>query len=76
LFDFVEQQIPRAARDDTDGLPTREFQRTVVLDIGLPRMDGYAVARGLRALPALTDATIIACSGYGRDDVRGADSEV
>jgi two-component system, chemotaxis family, CheB/CheR fusion protein len=37
----------------------------VLLDIGLPGMDGYEVAQRLRTMPALADAVLIALSGYG-----------
>ena len=36
----------------------------VLLDIGLPGMDGYEVARRLRANPALTGMTLCALTGY------------
>jgi signal transduction histidine kinase len=42
----------------------------VLLDIGLPGMDGYEVAARLRAHPATTSARIIALSGYGQDSDR------
>jgi CheY-like chemotaxis protein len=42
----------------------------VFLDIGLPRLDGFEVARRLRQEPALTRARIVAISGYGRDEDR------
>jgi signal transduction histidine kinase/CheY-like chemotaxis protein len=42
----------------------------VLLDIGLPVMDGYEVARQLRGDPRLRDALIIAVSGYSQDDYR------
>ncbi len=42
----------------------------VLLDIGLPGMDGFAVARRLRAMPALEGVLIIAMSGYGRTEDR------
>ena len=42
----------------------------VFLDIGLPRMDGYVVARALRSLKVLDRTMLIACTGYGRDDDR------
>ena len=37
----------------------------VILDIGLPGMDGFEVARRIRALPGLADALLIGMSGYG-----------
>jgi PAS domain S-box-containing protein len=37
-----------------------------LLDIGLPDMDGYDLARRLRALPATSDAVLIALTGYGQ----------
>ena len=41
-----------------------------LLDIGLPGMDGYELARRLRALPATTTATLIALTGYGQPQDR------
>jgi len=40
----------------------------VLLDIGLPGMDGYEVARRLKQMPALADAVLIAITGYGQPD--------
>jgi len=46
---------------------TSEFcPDAVVLDIGLPGIDGYEVARRLRAQPTGDRLTIIAASGYGQ----------
>jgi len=42
----------------------------VLLDIGLPGMDGFEVARRLRAMPALDGAILVAMSGYGSDEDR------
>ncbi len=42
----------------------------VLLDIGLPGMDGYQVASELRKHEACRSALIIAVSGYGQDDDR------
>ena len=36
----------------------------ILLDIQLPTMDGYAVARALRAIPALTRTPIVAVTSY------------
>jgi len=42
----------------------------VLLDIGLPGMDGYEVAKRLRAAPNGRTVRLIAVSGYGRDEDR------
>lgn len=38
-----------------------------VVDIGLPDMDGYEIARQLRADASLQNMTLIALTGYGQD---------
>jgi len=40
----------------------------VLLDIGLPDLNGYELARKLRSLPKLQDALLVAMSGWGRDE--------
>jgi PAS domain S-box-containing protein len=40
----------------------------VVLDIGLPQMDGYEVARRIRASPIGEAILLIALTGYGQSD--------
>ncbi|MEO8629323.1 MAG: response regulator [Betaproteobacteria bacterium] len=52
----------------------REFQpEAIVLDIGLPGIDGYEVARRLRERPEMQNTIMLAVSGYGRpDDVKRA----
>jgi DNA-binding response OmpR family regulator len=42
----------------------------VLLDIGLPGLNGYTVAEQLRRLPELAHMTLIAMTGYDRDDDR------
>jgi PAS domain S-box-containing protein len=39
----------------------------VLLDIGLPGMSGYEVARRLRALPGLQDVVLVAQTGWGQE---------
>ncbi|MES2570599.1 MAG: ATP-binding protein [Verrucomicrobiota bacterium] len=42
----------------------------VLLDIGLPEMDGYEVAARMREEPQCANALIIALSGYGQEEDR------
>jgi CheY-like chemotaxis protein len=45
-----------------------EYQPDIVLlDIGLPGMDGYEVGRRLRKRPELREVKLIAVTGYGRE---------
>ncbi|RZA34500.1 MAG: response regulator [Lysobacteraceae bacterium] len=46
-----------------------------LLDIGLPDMDGNELARRLRQLSQTADATLIAATGYGRQQDREAARE-
>lgn len=47
----------------------------VLLDIGLPEMDGYEVARRLRQHPLLRNAWLVAITGYGRESDRQRSKE-
>jgi PAS domain S-box-containing protein len=62
----------RTAHDGPTALETaRAFRpRVVLLDIGLPRMDGYEVARRIRQEPGLAGTTLIALTGYGQEEDR------
>jgi CheY-like chemotaxis protein len=42
----------------------------VLLDLGLPGLSGFDVARRIRELPGGRDALLIAVSGYARDEDR------
>ena len=42
----------------------------VLLDIGLPKLNGYDVARRLKRLPGLGDVFLIAITGYGQEEDR------
>ena len=49
----------------------REHHPDVVLcDIGLPGMDGYEVAKAVRAQPDLADVRLVAVSGYAQPEDR------
>ncbi len=44
----------------------RDFRPDIILlDLGMPEMDGFAVARALRSLPYGSRLTIVALTGYG-----------
>ena len=48
-----------------------EFRPEIVLcDIGLPDMDGFAVARAMRVNPVVKDAILVALTGYGQPQDR------
>ncbi|MHB8384044.1 MAG: hybrid sensor histidine kinase/response regulator [Candidatus Binataceae bacterium] len=47
----------------------------VLLDLGLPGIDGYQVARGMRAAALKADLVIIALSGYGEQAHRRKSKE-
>ena len=68
----------RSAKDGLQALHVAtEFRPDVVLlDIGLPLMDGYEVARRLRQTPQTAGALLIALTGYGQqgDRQRGKDA--
>ena len=49
----------------------REFRpELVLLDIGMPMMDGYEVCRRLRQDPYTQDAVVIALTGWGLEEDR------
>jgi PAS domain S-box-containing protein len=54
----------------------REFRPdAILLDIGLPEMDGYEVAKALRANPATSHMRLIALTGYGQEEDRQRTAE-
>jgi CheY-like chemotaxis protein len=62
----------RVAHDGPRGLQIAEqfHPEIVFLDIGMPGMTGYEVARRLRQMKALARSTIVAVSGWGTKDDR------
>jgi CheY-like chemotaxis protein len=61
-----------AAGDGRGGLElARDFEPDVVLlDIGLPGLDGYEVARALADHPARSRMRVVAITGYGQESDR------
>ncbi|AGA26041.1 PAS domain-containing hybrid sensor histidine kinase/response regulator [Singulisphaera acidiphila] len=62
----------RTANDGPEAIAVVQSYRPdiVLLDIGLPGMDGYEVARRLRNDETGSDCVIVAISGYGQEDDR------
>ena len=63
-----------------DGQTALELARqhhpdVVLLDIGLPVMDGYEVARRCRQEPGLEHMTLVAMTGYGKEEDRQRSQE-
>ena len=59
--DYIMRRAGRSRRDPNGG---RAQARPILLDIQLPIMDGYAVARELRANPDLAAIPIVAVTSY------------
>ncbi len=71
LLEYQGHQV-RVAHSGPAGVETaKQWQPEVVLlDIGLPGMDGYEVTAALREDAQTKDAVIVAISGYGQDEDR------
>ena len=57
------------AHDGRSALDLVETHRPdiVFLDIGMPQMDGYEVARRIRRLPQFDQAVLVALTGWGQE---------
>ena len=68
----LEGHEVRMAHDGPSALEAAKeiSPEVVLLDIGLPGMDGYEVVRRLRELPQARDALIVALTGFGQEKDR------
>ncbi len=71
-FSMLLMALGHEVRTAHDGLAAveaaLEYQPDVVLlDIGLPGLNGYEVAKRIRQVPALRNVMLIALTGYGQD---------
>jgi CheY-like chemotaxis protein len=64
-----EAEITHNGRDGIE--KARAFRPDIIFcDIGLPDMDGYAVARGIRSDPTLASTLLVALTGYALPEDR------
>ena len=66
----LQGHLVESAHDGPRALEAAErFQPDVILlDIGMPGMNGYEVARRLRQMPAGQRALLVALTGWGQED--------
>ncbi len=71
LLRFLGHEV-NLAYDGPAGLAAAVTSRpdVIILDIGLPGMSGYEVARHLRTRPETRELLLIALTGYGREEDR------
>jgi signal transduction histidine kinase/CheY-like chemotaxis protein len=62
----------RVARDGAEALATAAAFNPdfAFLDLGMPKVHGYEVARRLRELPATAECVLVAVTGWGHEDDR------
>jgi PAS domain S-box-containing protein len=65
----AEVQVVYSGMEALELMPTYQ-PSAVLLDIGMPGMDGHEVARRIRQLPEFRDITLIALSGWGQEEDR------
>jgi signal transduction histidine kinase/ActR/RegA family two-component response regulator len=75
MLDVAVSQLGHATRLAHDGASAITFAGqfvpdVILLDIGLPVMNGYAVAQALRARPEFDHIHIAALTGWGQDEDR------
>ena len=73
----LEGHEVRLAHDGPGALQAAEdfYPDVILLDIGLPRMEGYEVARRLREQPKMEKVLLLALTGYGQEDDRRRSQE-
>lgn len=65
------------AHDGLEALSRFETYRPqlVLMDIGMPRLNGYDAARGIRQLDGGRDAVLVALTGWGQDQDRQSSAQ-
>jgi PAS domain S-box-containing protein len=71
LLELAGHQVSLAADGEAGYEAALRLQPDIAfLDIGLPRLNGYQLARRLRGVPELEGITLAAITGYGGEDDR------
>jgi CheY-like chemotaxis protein len=72
LLEMAGHEV-RTALDGSSALAAvlADQPHVVLLDIDLPGMDGYEVARRLRRFPATESVLLVALTGYGEEESPG-----
>jgi CheY-like chemotaxis protein len=68
----LEGHQVRVAHDGLGALAAAqaELPEIVILDLGMPKMDGYEVARRLREQPPLGEVLLVALTGWAQEEDR------
>jgi PAS domain S-box-containing protein len=67
---FGHEATAAYSGDDALSLVTTQKPDVMIVDIGMPQMTGYDLARRIRNDPALANVRLIALTGYGREEDR------
>ena len=62
--------LPAFSGNQALALAEQHRPDAVLLDLGLPDLDGCEVARRLRRIPGMEQALILSISGYGQEEHR------
>lgn len=71
LLEVIGHQV-RVAQDGVEALEgfVKDIPDIVISDIAMPRMDGYELARRIRAMPDADHVVLVALTGHGEDNDR------
>lgn len=67
----------RLARDGLSAVQEacRQLPDVVILDLGMPGLDGWEVCRSIRSMPGGSSIRIVALSGWGSEEARRKSQE-
>ena len=76
MLEFLGNEV-RMAHDGLEAIKEAEQYRpdVVLMDVGMPRLNGYEATRRIRAEPWARDVFIIALTGWGQEDDRARSHE-